>query len=149
MISADFVEAFDHGVGLSMARLSKKTLSSIRKVVPLYSSVSNPVDLTAGVTDDMYDHVLKSLQADRGVDGILMSLELQPPNITRRLVDVAERRSRSRGAPIVVCAFGGPFTLDLLREFEKRRVPAYPTLWRATKALAALAERGRYLRRTK
>jgi acyl-CoA synthetase (NDP forming) len=149
VIGADFVESREHGVGLTMARLSEKTRDSIRKVVPSYSSVSNPVDLTAGVTDEMYDAVLKGLQADPGVDGIMMSLELQPPNITRRLVDVAERRSRSRGAPIVISAFGGANTQNLLREFEKRRVPAYPTIWRAIRALAALHKRGLYLRRSK
>jgi acyl-CoA synthetase (NDP forming) len=149
VIGADFVESRDHGVGLTMATLSRETRDSIRKIVPSYSSVSNPVDLTAGVTDEMYDAVLARLQADPGVDGIMMSLELQPPNITKKLVDVAERRSRSKGARIVVCAFGGPYTPNLLREFEKRRVPAYPTIWRAIRALAALSERGYHMRRSK
>jgi len=149
VIGADYVESREHGAGLTMARLSENTRDSLRKVMPSYSSVSNPVDLTAGVTDEMYDTVLNALQADPGVDGIMMSLELQPPNITRRLVDVAERRSRSRGAPIVISAFGGANTQNLLREFEKRRVPAYPTIWRAIRALAALHKRGVYLKRSK
>lgn len=149
VIGADYVESREHGAGLTMARLSQETHDSIRKVVPSYSSVSNPVDLSAIVTDEMYEVVLTGLQADPGVDGIMMSLELQPPNITKKLVDVAERRSRSKGARIVICAFGGPHTPNLLRELEKRTVPAYPTIWRATRALAALSERGRYLRRSK
>jgi len=149
VIAADYVESRDHGVGLTMARLSRETRNSIREMVPSYSSVNNPVDLTAAVTDEMYEAVLARLQADPGVDGILMSLELQPPNITKQLVDVAERRSRSKGARIVICAFGGPHTQNLLREFEKRRVLAYPTLWRAARALAALSERGCYLGRSK
>lgn len=149
VIGADFVESHEHGAGLRMASLSKETRYSIRKVVPSYSSVNNPVDLTAGVTDEMYDVVLARLQKDPGVDGIMMSLELQPPNITKKLVDVAEIRSRSKGAPIVICAFGGPRTQSLLNEFEKRKVPAYPTIWRAIRALGALSERGYYLRRSK
>jgi acyl-CoA synthetase (NDP forming) len=107
------------------------------------------VDLTASVTDDMYDAVLGALQRDPGVDGIMMSLELQPPNITRKLIEVAERRSRAEGAPIVVSAFGGERTPSIIRELDRRRVPAYPTIWRAVRALRALAERGAYLERIK
>ncbi len=145
VIASDFVESQDRGAGMKMASLSKKTLDALRSVVPPASAVQNPVDLTAGVTDDMYEKVLTILQADPGVDGIMMSLELQPPNITRRLVDIAEARAGSRSAPIVVSAFGGERTPELLAEFEQRRVPAYPTIWRAVRALKALADRGAYL----
>lgn len=149
VIGADYIESREHGVGLEMARLSDKTHDALRRVVPDFSSVSNPVDLTAAVTDEMYDSVLTILQSDAGVDGIMMSLELQPPNITKGLIEIAERHSKARGAPIVVSAFGGDYTSEMLKEFERRGVPAYPTLWRAIRALRALADRGLYLKRIK
>jgi acyl-CoA synthetase (NDP forming) len=149
VIGADYVESCEHGACLRMAELSKGTVADLRKVAPGFSSVTNPVDLTAGVTDEMYDQALTILQKDRGVDGIMMSLELQPPHITERLIDVVGDRSRSEGAPIVVSAFGGDRTQDLLAEFERRSVPAYPTIWRAIRALKALSDRGAYLRRSK
>lgn len=149
VIATDFVESRERGAGLRMAELSEKTKAALRDVVPEFSSISNPVDLTAGVTDEMYDAVLGILQGDPGIDGVMMSLELQPPNITAKLMDVAESRSRSGGAPIVVSAFGGERTASMVRELEKRRVPAYPTIWRAVRALRALSERGAYLKRIK
>ncbi len=149
VIASDFVESGDRGAGLRMAQLSEETRSELERVVPEFSSTGNPVDLTAGVTDDMYDAVLGALQKDPGVDGIMMSLELQPPNITRKLIDVAERRSASGGAPIVVSAFGGEHTSAMIRELEKRRMAAYPTIWRAVRSLRALANRGAYLKRRK
>ena len=149
VIGADYVESREHGAGLSMANLSVRTRNEMRKVVPRFSSIANPVDLTAGVTNEMYDRVLSALQVDPNVDGIMMSLELQPPNITKGLIRIAERRSWFKGARIVVSAFGGDQTEPMLREFEKRRVPAYPTIWRAVRALAALSERGLYLKRSK
>lgn len=148
VIGADFVESSEHGAGLRMAELSRGTIAGLRKVAPGFSSVTNPVDLTAGVTDDMYDKALSLLQKDRGVDGIMMSLELQPPHITDKLIQVAGNRSKSDGAPIVVSAFGGERTQELLAEFERRSVPAYPTIWRAIRALKALSERGAYLKRS-
>lgn len=149
VIATDFVESEERGASLSMALLSEETRSELEKAVPEFSSVSNPVDLTAGVTDDMYDAVLGALQRDPGIDGIMMSLELQPPNITSKLIEVAERRSHAGGAPIVVSAFGGERTPSLIRELDRRRVLAYPTIWRAVRALRALAERGAYLERRK
>ena len=149
VIGADYVESRDHGAGLKMALLSKSTQDSLREVVPDFSSVRNPVDLTAGVTDEMYESVLATLQSDPGVDGIMMSLELQPPNVTKRLIDVAERRSKAGGAPLVISVFGGDHTGNLLREFEQKAIPAYPTIWRAIRALRALAQRGLYLGRNK
>ncbi|MBN1678154.1 MAG: CoA-binding protein [Candidatus Thermoplasmatota archaeon] len=149
VVAADYVESKERGAGLRMAQLSPETRSELEKVIPEFSSTSNPVDLTAGVTDAMYDAVLGLLQRDPGVDGIMMSLELQPPNVTSKLVEITERRAISEGAPIVVSAFGGERTSALIRVLERRGVLAYPTIWRAVRALQALAERGAYLKRRK
>ncbi len=149
VIAADLIESCDHGAGLSMAKLSVKTDAALRKVVPGFSSVSNPVDLTAAVTDEMYDSVLGILQDDPGIDGIMMSLELQPPNVTDALIDIAQRRSRSGGTPIVVSTFAGERTDSIVRSYGEKGVLAYPTLWRAVRALGALSRRGRYLGRQK
>jgi acyl-CoA synthetase (NDP forming) len=149
VIATDLVESKEHGAGLRMARLAEETKRELAEVMPAFSSVRNPVDLTAAVTDGMYDAVLGILRKDDGIDGIMMSLELQPPSITDGLVDVAARHSGGRGPPLVISAFGGDRTSGLLHELEKRRVVAYPTIWRAVRALGALAERGTYLRREK
>ena len=148
VIASDLLESRDHGVGLKMARLSGETVSILRGVVPSFSSVSNPVDLTASVTDEMYDAVLETLQRDSGIDGIMMSLELQPPGVTSQLVDIAQRRSRHGRVPIIVSAFAGDQD-SLLSKLEEKGVVAYPTIWRAVRALAALRERGLFLNRLK
>jgi len=149
VIASDLVESTDHGASLRMARLSESTKDALRRLVPGYSSVENPVDLTAAVTDDMYDQVLGILQDDSNVDGIMMSLELQPPNVTSRLVEVGKRRCLSGKTPIVMSVFAGAETDDIVRSLGEQNVLAYPTIWRAIRALAALARRGTYLRRRK
>jgi acyl-CoA synthetase (NDP forming) len=149
VIATDYVESKEHGAGLRMASLSESTKNELREVVPAFSSVRNPVDLTAGVTDEMYDAVLDILRADAGVDGIMMSLELQPPNVSDRLVEVAAKTRSTKGPRVVVSAFGGGRTSELLSSLEKLEIPAYPTIWRAVRALKALSERGVYLSRMK
>jgi len=149
VIASDLVESPERGAGMRMATLSDRTLVVLKALIPDYGSARNPVDLTAGVTDEMYEQVLKAIQRDRNVDGIMMSLELQPPFVTRKLVEITEARMSSDGVPLVVCGFGGFGTSELLRELERRRIPAYPSLWRSIRALRTLAERGAYLRRSK
>jgi acyl-CoA synthetase (NDP forming) len=146
VIAADYVESKDHGVGLTMARLSSKTMDELRSVAPGFSSVRNPVDLTSGVTDEMYDSALGVLMDDPGVDCIMMSLEMQPPHITRKLIDVAERRGGSGKTPLVVSAFASTRANTVLRALTKRKIPAYPSIWRALRAIRALSDRGHYLR---
>lgn len=149
VIAADYVESAEHGFGLRMAELSETTRSRLSSLTPSFSSVRNPVDLTAEVTDQMYDHVLEVLQEDPGVDCIIMSLELQPPNVTRGLVEVAARRSQSGSKPIIVSAFGIGEMKDAWKELDAKGVPWYPTIRRAVRAAAALVERGHYASRWK
>lgn len=143
VIAADFIEDRDHGFGLKLAKLAERTRQALREVVPSFSSVDNPIDLTAGVTDDMYDAVLGILQSDPNTDGIMMSLELQPPGVTDELIEIASRRARA-GTPIIVSAFAAD-QAALLKSLQMRSVVAYPTIKRAIRALAALSQRGTYL----
>jgi acyl-CoA synthetase (NDP forming) len=145
VIAADLVEASEHGLGMRMAVLSEETQRELRGITPAFSSVRNPVDLTSEVTNEMYDSVLEILQRDPGVDCVMMSLELQPPNVTDGLVEVAKRRSSAGAKPIVVSVFGGERTDQVLRSLEAGGIAAYPTIRRALKAVRALSERGAFL----
>ncbi len=149
VIASDFVESKEHGVGMIMADLSEETRARLSRAMPIFSSVNNPVDLTAEVTDMMYEHVLETLQGDPGIDVIMMSLELQPPHVTQGLVDVAARRSSPGRIPIIISAFGGSRTQETLKALESYKIPSYPSIWRTIRAIAALHERGNYLMKQK
>jgi acyl-CoA synthetase (NDP forming) len=144
VIASDLVES-EVCPSLQMAELSEETLQSLRRVVPSFTSPQNPVDLTAGVTDEMYDEALGVLQSDPGIDLIMMSLELQPPNVTSELIDIAARRNASGTTPIAVSAFAKDQG-SLLKEISEKGMAAYPTIRRTLCSLNALAERGSRLR---
>lgn len=146
VIASDLAESSDDGMGLRMAKLGADTVSALRDILPEFSSPQNPVDLTAEVSDDMYDRVLGILKADRSIDAIMMSLELQPPNVTDALVEVARRHSRLEGPPIVISLFARNQS-SLIRDLAAKGLVAYPTIRRSVRAIAALSERGAYLRR--
>jgi acyl-CoA synthetase (NDP forming) len=148
VIGADMVESSRDGMGLRMAVLAEATLSVLEGALPEFSSAQNPVDLTAEVADSMYDEALDALRADGGVDAIIMSLELQPPNVTEGLLDIAEKHASSPGTPIVISLFAKDQS-SIIRQLAGRGLVAYPTIRRSVRAVAALSERGAYLRRNR
>ena len=146
VIAADLVESSTRGWSLRMASLSDRSRSALLEVIPGFSAPQNPVDLTAEVSDDMYDRVLSILKADPGVDSIMMSLEFQPPKVTQGLIDVAARHSGTPGPPIVISLFARDQSA-VIRSLSDKGMVAYPTIRRSIRAIAALSERGAYLRR--
>ena len=145
VIASDMIESESSAPSLEIAALSEVTKSALREILPPFASVQNPIDLTAGVTDDMYDHVLEAVQADAGVDGILMSLELQPPSVTPRLIELAAKRS-SHQTPIVASVFARDQAAAMQTAAQKDLL-AYPTISRSVRAMEALAMRGAQLHR--
>ena len=146
VIAADLIESCSGPGPVSMARQADSTKRELEKVMPTFTSASNPVDLTAGVTDETYARVLDILQRDPGIDAILMSLELQPPGVSDRLIRIAAGRASPGRTPIVVSVFAKDQS-DALRQVVDLGAVAYPTIRRSVRSIAALAERGRYLSR--
>ncbi|NNG26708.1 MAG: acetyl-CoA synthetase [Ignavibacteriaceae bacterium] len=62
---------------LSLAELSKKTKTALRKNVPPQGSVNNPVDLLPGGTAEQYKQVNKILVEDANVDAVI-SIFVEP-----------------------------------------------------------------------
>ncbi|UCE90852.1 MAG: CoA-binding protein [Methanobacteriota archaeon] len=147
VIAADFVESDTERDLLSMAELSDSTRERLGELMPAFATPSNPVDLTAGVTDDTYDQVLDTLQGDPGVDVILMSLELQAPGVSTELIDIAARRATLDRTPIIATVSAKDQSATL-RQVTGSGVVAYPTMRRSVRSIEALVERGRYLRRS-
>jgi len=147
VIAADYIESSERGVGMRLARLSSETKGRIIDSSVYFASAENPVDLTGAVTDRMYDSVLSVLQDEEEIDAILLLVQMQTPGTTERLVDIAQKWSEEGEKPLLVCSIGGSYSMDVLKRFEERNVPAYNSLRRAIWVLRALYERGRYLRR--
>lgn len=137
VISTDYVSNTQYIKPLQMASLSDETKQEIRKVIVPYGSAQNPIDLTADGSVDDYDKVLQILDGDSGVDGVLVYALPQTPKMGMGIVDVVEKHMES-GKPMVVGVLGYKIAKQLLVEFEKRKIPAFPSVSRSVKSLRAL-----------
>ena len=79
--------------GLVLPQLSADTVAELRRFLPSFAAVGNPVDLTAGVLNDpaMFGRALRVIAADPGVD--MLGLPLAA--ISGKLAMAPPKRSSS------------------------------------------------------
>lgn len=137
VITTDYISETGHRKPLRMADLADATKSEIRKIIVPFGSVENPIDLTADGSVSDYDGVLDLVVRDPNVDAIIVYALPQTPKMNVDVVDIVEKHIQS-GKPIVVGVLGYKMAKDLLKEFESRKIPAYPSVVRCVKSLRAL-----------
>ncbi len=146
VITADYVSSSVNGVGLKMAKLSDGTKSKIKEVIVPFASANNPIDLTADGSIADFDRVIGILENDENVDGIIVYPLPQTPRMGVGVVDVIDKYKNEK-KPIVVGVLGSQIAKDLIVEFEKRKIPAYPSVHRTVKAVKALRVYSAYIER--
>jgi acyl-CoA synthetase (NDP forming) len=145
VITADYVSSEARGIGMRLAKLSETTKDRIRKEIVSFGSVENPIDLTADGSVASYDSVLGILSEDEAVDAIITYALPQTPKMDTGIVDIISKHSRTK--PIVVGVIGSKLGKKLLIEFEKMKIPAFPSIERTVKAVKVLHDYGCYRRR--
>lgn len=146
IVTADYIEAPDKGIASSLAKLDPKTEGRLAKIALPFASVRNPIDLTASVTNEMFDAALEILQDDPGVDVILCCFGYHPPGVDEGLTDILRHWAKNGKKPLVAAPIGSEAAIQGIRDLEAAGVPAYPSIWRAVRAVDVLARRGEFLR---
>jgi acyl-CoA synthetase (NDP forming) len=145
VMCADYIETDNPRARLRMARLSDRTVSRIRDKAPPFASCHNPVDLTAGVNNEMFVHTLEALLEDAEVDIVICITFFAPHAVTDELIDMMAGAIKGNGKPVLVFTEYGPFTDTYLKEFYKKHMIGFPSLTRTIRAVRFLVERGRIL----
>jgi acyl-CoA synthetase (NDP forming) len=144
VITADYVSATDHGIGMNLAVLKEETKRRIRDSIIAFGSAENPVDLTADGSPDSYGLVLSALLDDENVDGIIAYALPQTPKMNLGIADIIAKYSES-GKPIVVGVIGSMLGTELIKEFENKKIPAYPSIERTVLSIKALYNYSKYM----
>ncbi len=140
VLTADAIEE----EGLELAQFEKKTENSLRKIVPGYGNVGNPLDLIADAGVEKYAAAIEAFMQDKNTDAIIIDILFQVPPIDERLLKVLIRASDDRRKPIAVVAMGGAYTERQRRMLEGSGVPTYNNPLAAVKALRKLIEYAEY-----
>jgi acetyltransferase len=129
-------------LGLTVKELGESTKAELLKILPAFSAVGNPVDVTGQFLSmpGAIKGCIEILDRDEQVDVIILFLALvwsQWEQIANDISNVA----RNTGKPVVVCWVGAPQgALDILRA---NGVVNYPEPVRCVKGVHALLSYGR------
>lgn len=125
--------------GLTLATFSEQTTTKLKKILPAYASIHNPLDLIGDADHIRYEKALDVLIRDNDVKAILIIALLQPVSMTPRVIDVIKRVKKKTEKPFVVCSTGGTYTEKHVPTLEKAKIPVYITPERAVRSLKALS----------
>ena len=141
--------------GLELADLSEATRAKVAAKLPPWARPTHPIDiepLHETMGPDAYGFSLKVLAEDSGVDAMMINIMALPEELHNTPFYAApedyvryfsEAREAAPHKPIVACVGGDAGVLrDVVEALEEAGFPTYPSIWRAIRALAALARYG-------
>jgi len=130
--------------GLQLPEPSEELKKKIRKHIPAYGSLHNPIDLTGDVTSERYKIIMEECLKSKEYDGIIAITLFQVPTLNSDIVDVIGDMKKFN-KPILCCSAGGDFSQKISKALERKGIPVFETPQRVVKAMAALVEYKRWL----
>ena len=124
--------------GLKLADFTNQTKQALKKALPAYASIHNPLDLIGDADHIRYEKALEVLIKDKNVAGLIIITLLQTVSLTPKVIDVILKLSKKTNKPIVVCATGGGYTEKHMKVLEQHHIPVYLTPERAVKGMKVL-----------
>lgn len=107
--------------GLKLSEVSKETTDKIKKIIPIYASVGNPIDLTGDADDKRFLQVIDFCVKDKNTNSIIVLMLLQLPSISNRIPEEIAKIKAKTKKPIMIITIGGNKTEKKIEEFEKRK----------------------------
>lgn len=143
VMATDAAEDF----GVKLMDIPKDLAEKLRKFMPPFGSVYNPVDLTGMASPNDYEGALKVLLEDERVDNIIVlychTAQTNPIDVANAIVRA--RSSLSNGKPITATFIGGKECDDAIKLLISNGIPAYDVPEKAVSALGQLLKYRRFL----
>ncbi len=126
--------------GIYLKKPPSYTVEEIKKFVPPFASLANPIDITGMAPVEWYYKSLVAALRDPEVHAITVlychTAMTHPVDVAKAIIDAVKDTGIRK--PITVALIGGQEAYDGIRLLTKERIPAYPTPERAAAAMAAI-----------
>lgn len=133
--------------GFSVPEFEPKIQKALRRSLPNYANVKNPLDIIGDATVRRYEQSIELVMQDRNIDCLLIVVLYQTPPIDERLLGVLIRASDDKRKPVTVVSVGGDYTEKNRKILEGYGVPTYSSPMAAAKALRKLADYANFRKR--
>jgi len=128
--------------GLSLAVMTEEKIEEMRKKMPSYVVLKNPIDLTGDADSERYQYAITAAIEDPNVDMIGLIVLLQVPRLGGEIVDTIINAFKMSQKPIFVVSAGGDYTEVLKKTLEDIGIPTFSYPQSAAKAMKVLYEFG-------
>ena len=129
--------------GLRLAKMTDKNVEELKKKMPGYVVIKNPIDLTGDADFERYQQALAASIDDPNVDIIGLIVLFQVPRLGGEIVDTIINFFKSTDKPIFVISAGGEYTEVLKKTMEDIGIPTFSYPQDAAKAMRILYEFGK------
>jgi len=126
--------------GLELATFTKKTQRTLRKNLPSYANVRNPLDIIGDADSERYKMALDFVSKDRNVDFLLIIVLFQTAAVDSRVCNEIIMAKEIVGKPMAVVATGGEYTEFHKRILDMHNVPTYTSPSGAVRAIESFME---------
>jgi acyl-CoA synthetase (NDP forming)/GNAT superfamily N-acetyltransferase len=130
--------------GLTLPDLSEPTLATLRALVPAHAGIANPLDTTAGVSDDTFATCLRAVLDDPAVDSVLV---IAAPTAVSDPASVVGPVLAGTTKPAVVVRAGQSAAVQPMPTGDGSVVPAFADPAVAVDALATATRHARWRQR--
>jgi acetyl coenzyme A synthetase (ADP forming)-like protein len=137
--------------GLILPQFSEATQTKLSAIIKRISSFINPLDVTAGATQDEFSGVLKVLAEDEDFDAVIV-LTIPPTTVPSEVMERAIKQAapafKQQAKPLLASLMGREEGCGKL-EAGSINIPCYDFPENAVSALARAAKYGEWLKRPK
>ncbi len=147
VMCADYCEE----LGIELPNLPPELIEKLDKSGRMHPAWSrgNPLDLVGDAGSERYEIALEAVMSSGVYDGVIVIQTLQTMTKPLRNAGILVEMQKKYKKPVIGAFMGGVITEAGTKYLEKQGIPNYNDLNRAAKAMWALIEYGRYLRRRK
>src|SRR5438445_7691965 len=110
---------------LDLKEPSDELKNKLKKMLPPYVSLHNPIDLSGDTTAERYEIVLR--EASGEYDGVVVIALLQVPALEERVVDVLANFKKEFQKTLICCSAGGKYSRRILAKMEEHGIPVFVT----------------------
>jgi acyl-CoA synthetase (NDP forming) len=133
-------------LGLTLPNVSESTRQTLSNILPKYSTISNPLDITGGLTEETFQKCLEAFGRDESLDLIVVATSTvgkrRSEERANRMVEIA----KSLRKPLIGIWIGGSLVDPGVKILRKEGVPSFQNYQIGLKGVKALIEYSKFLK---
>ncbi|MFO7748978.1 MAG: acetate--CoA ligase family protein [Desulfobacteraceae bacterium] len=133
--------------GLQLAELNDETIETLASYLPATANLHNPVDIIGDAAQERYEHALRAVIRDEGVDGAVVILTPQSMTNALATAEAVAKVAKTSHKPILFCFMGVVDVSKGVQYLQKNGYPVFRFPENATRAFGVLYRYSSWLNR--